>query len=82
MRSLEKEYVDHAVLPDHLLELDHVGMVELLEGFDLPQVHDLAPGVVLALHGLDGNTLLGLLRHEIGNCKVSRLDSKEIPIVC
>ena len=38
-----------------LLELDDIGVGELLEALDLPEVHGLLPRVVLPLHTLDGN---------------------------
>jgi UDP-N-acetyl-D-mannosaminuronic acid transferase (WecB/TagA/CpsF family) len=43
------------VLADDLLELDHVGVVELAQALHLAQVHALLPGVELALHLLDGH---------------------------
>ena len=44
----------------HLLQLDNVGMVELLEGLDLAQVHHFVPTVVPPLHRLDGHLLARL----------------------
>mmetsp|Transcript_124915 Transcript_124915/g.303364 ORF Transcript_124915/g.303364 Transcript_124915/m.303364 type:complete len:290 (-) Transcript_124915:69-938(-) len=45
------------ILTDHFLELDNVGVVELLEALDLAQLHALFPRVELLLHLLDGHHL-------------------------
>ena len=36
-----EDKVEPVVLPDHLLELDHVGVVQLLQGLHFTQVHHL-----------------------------------------
>ena len=50
--------VEGVVLPDHLLQLDHVVVAQLLEGLHLTQLHGVLPVVVLLLHLLDGNLQL------------------------
>ncbi len=54
LHVLEDE-VEGVVLPDHLLQLDHVAVGQLLEGLDLAEVHRLLPRVVLPLHPLYGH---------------------------
>lgn len=41
------------ILPDHLLQLDHTGVVQLAERLDFPQGHTFLPTEELALHFLD-----------------------------
>ena len=56
---LEDE-VKLVVLAYHLLELHHVGVVQLPKRLHLPQRHALVPAVELALHLLDRHHLVRL----------------------
>jgi hypothetical protein len=50
-----EDKVESGILPDNLLQFDHIGMVQLFERFHLPKVHYLVPRVIFPFHGLDGN---------------------------
>ncbi len=43
------------VFPDHFLQLDHTGVVQLTEGLDLSQRHAFFPAEELAFHFFDGH---------------------------
>ena len=39
----------------HLFQLDHIGMRQFLEAFDLPEIHGLFPGVIFSFHPFNGD---------------------------
>ena len=60
LHILEYE-VETIVLPDDLLQLDNIRMIELLETLDFSEIHHFRPAVIFPLHRLDCHLLPRLL---------------------